>query len=135
MENFSSFVNPTLKLYRFVNQSQIMCVPRQSLHMISEVNDLTDNSNTTVDTDNYQSVHKAHVWRRHAITKQQIQVAYKFTVVVYNLYSGTVFAQNPFRPSQVVLLLQCFCKGFLPHNSHVTFHTACSSRLRTNDAA
>ena len=31
---------------------------------------------------------------------------------VYNLYSGTVFAQRQFRPSQVVLLLQGFCKGF-----------------------
>ena len=31
---------------------------------------------------------------------------------VYNLYSGTVFAQRRFRPSQVVLLLQGFCKGF-----------------------
>ena len=30
---------------------------------------------------------------------------------VYNLYSGTVFAQKQFRPSQVVLLLQGFCKG------------------------
>lgn len=31
---------------------------------------------------------------------------------VYNLYSGTVFAQKQFRPSQVVLLLQGICKGF-----------------------
>ena len=31
---------------------------------------------------------------------------------VYNLYSGTVFAQKQFRPSQVVLLLQGLCKGF-----------------------
>ena len=31
---------------------------------------------------------------------------------VYNLYSGTVFAQKQFRPSQVVFLLQGFCKGF-----------------------
>lgn len=31
---------------------------------------------------------------------------------VYNLYSGTVFAQKQYRPAQVVLLLQGFCKGF-----------------------
>lgn len=31
---------------------------------------------------------------------------------VYNLYSGTVFAQKQYRPSQVVLLLQGVCKGF-----------------------
>ena len=31
---------------------------------------------------------------------------------VYNLYSGTVFAQKQYRPSQVVLLLQGLCKGF-----------------------
>ena len=31
---------------------------------------------------------------------------------VYNLYSGTVFAQKQYRPSQVVLLLQGICKGF-----------------------
>ena len=31
---------------------------------------------------------------------------------VYNLYSGTVFAQKQYRPSQIVLLGQGVCQGF-----------------------
>lgn len=52
--------------------------------------------------------------RHFRTTKTSCLKVYRCKVCtgVYNLYSRTVFAQKQFRPSQIVLLLHGFCKGF-----------------------
>jgi len=58
---------------------------------------------------------------------------------VYNLYSGTVFAQKQYRPSQVVLLLQGICKGIssaqLARELNISRQVVLSIRRVLQDAA
>ena len=56
------------------------------------------------------SVSAARPFRKTATSGLQVYRC-KHCESIYNLYSGTVFAQTQFRPSQVVLLLRGICQG------------------------